>query len=132
MMLVEVGRMKPKEVTRLFLARHNDHDVDGVMALFADDARFEIPGRLVRCGKEEIRQTEEWEAAVHDVLRTGDLVEADAEVSFRAFEANDWLKAVGVDELAYTSMTVEVRDGRITHVTAAVAPDSYNAMQRTH
>ena len=132
MMLVEVGRMKPKEVTRLFLARHNDHDVDGVMALFADDARFEIPGRLVRCGKEEIRQTEEWEAAVHDVLRTGDLVEADAEVSFRAFEGNDWLKAVGVDELAYTSMTVEVRDGRITHITAAMPPDAYNAMQRTH
>jgi len=124
--------MKPKEVARLYLARHNAHDVDGVMALFAEEARFEIPGRLIRCGKEEIRQTEEWEAAVNDSLRTGDLVEADAEVSFRAFEANDWLRAAGVDELRYTSMTVEVRDGRITYVTAALAPDSYNAMQRPH
>ncbi len=124
--------MKPKEVTRLYLARHNAHDVDGVMALFAEEARFEIPGRLIRCGTEEIRQTEEWEAAVHDHLRAGDLVEADTEVSFRAFEANDWLRAAGVDELAYTSMTVEVRDGRITTVTAALAPDSYNAMQRPH
>ena len=124
--------MKPKEVTRLYLARHNDNDVEGVMALFAEDARFEIPGRLIRCGKEEIRQTEEWEAAVHDHLRTGELVEADGEVSFRAFEANDWLRAAGVDELRYTSMTVEVYDGRITCVTAAMAPDSYNAMQRPH
>ena len=124
--------MKPKEVARLYLVRHNAHDVDGVMALFDEEARFEIPGRLIRCGKEEIRQTEEWEAAVHDHLRAGDLVEADAEVSFRAFEANDWLRAAGVDELRYTSMTVEVRDGRITHVTAALAPDSYNAMQRAH
>ena len=124
--------MKPKEVTRLYLVRHNAHDVDGVMALFAEDARFEIPGRLVRCGKEEIRQTEEWEAAVRDHLRAGDLVEADAEVSFRAFEANDWLRAAGVEELRYTSMTVEVRDGHITQVTAALAPDSYNAMQRPH
>ncbi len=124
--------MKPKEITRLYLARHNAHDVDGVMALFAEDARFEIPGRLVRCGKEEIRQTEEWEAAVHDHLRAGDLVEADAEVSFRAFEANDWLLAAGVDELRYTSMTVEVRDGHITLVTAALSPDSFNAMQRPH
>ncbi len=122
--------MNPKEVTRLYLARHNAHDVDGVMALFADDALFEIPGRLVRCGKEEIRQTEEWEAAVHDRLRTGDLVQADGEVSFRAFEANDWLQAAGVTELRYTSMTVEVRDGHITHMTAALEPDSYNAMQR--
>lgn len=124
--------MKPKEVARLYLARHNAHDVDGVMALFAEDARFEIPGRLVRCGKEEIRQTEEWEAAVHDHLRAGDLVEADAEVCFRAFEANDWLRAAGVDELRYTSMTLEVRDGHITQVTAALAPDSFNAMQRPH
>lgn len=124
--------MKPKEVARLYLARHNAHDVDGVMALFAEDARFEIPGRLVRCGKEEIRQTEEWEAAVHDHLRAGDLVEADAEVSFRAFETNDWLSAAGVAELRYTSMTVEVRDGYIALVTAALAPDSYNAMQRPH
>jgi ketosteroid isomerase-like protein len=132
MMPVEVGCMKPKEVARLYLARHNAHDVEGVMALFAEEARFEIPGRLIRCGKEEIRATEEWEAAVHDHLRAGDLVEADAEVSFRAFEANDWLRAVGVDELRYTSMTVEVRDGRITCVTAALAPDAYNAMQRPH
>jgi ketosteroid isomerase-like protein len=124
--------MKPKEVARLYLARHNAHDVDGVMALFAEDACFEIPGRLVRCGKEEIRQTEEWEAAVHDHLRVGDLVEADAEVSFRAFEANDWLLAAGVAELRYTSMTVEVRDGHIAQVTAALAPDSFNAMQRPH
>ena len=124
--------MKPKEVTRLYLARHNAHDVVGVMALFAEDARFEIPGRLVRCGREEIRQTEEWEAAVRDHLRAGDLVEADAEGSFRAFETNDWLRAAGVEELRYTSMTVEVRDGHITQVTAALAPDSYNAMQRPH
>jgi len=124
--------MKPKEVVRLYLDRHNAHDVDGVMTLFAEEARFEMPGRFIRCGKEEIRQTEEWEAAVHDHLRTGELVEADAEVSFRAFEANDWLRAAGVDELRYTSMTVEVRDGRITCLTAAMAPDSYNAMQRPH
>ena len=124
--------MNPKEVVRLYLVRHNAHDVDGVMTLFAEEARFEMPGRFIRCGKEEIRQTEEWEAAVHDHLRTGELVEADAEVSFRAFEANDWLRAAGVDELRYTSMTVEVRDGRITCVTAAIAPDSYNAMQRPH
>ncbi len=124
--------MKPKEVVRLYLVRHNAHDVDGVMTLFAEEARFEMPGRFIRCGKEEIRQTEEWEAAVHDHLRTGELVEADAEVSFRAFEANDWLRAAGVDELRYTSMTVEVRDGRITCLTAAMAPDSYNAMQRPH
>ena len=123
--------MKPKEVTRLYLARHNAHDVDRAMALFAEDAHFEIPGRLIRCGKEEIRQTEEWEAAVRDHLRVGDLVEADAEVSFRAFETNDWLRAAGVEELRYTSMTVEVRDGQITQVTAAVAPDSFNAMQRS-
>ena len=124
--------MNPKEVVRLYLVRHNAHDVDGVMTLFAEEARFEMPGRFIRCGKEEIRQTEEWEAAVHDHLRTGELVEADAEVSFRAFEANDWLRAAGVDELRYTSMTVEVRDGRITCLTAAMAPDSYNAMQRPH
>ena len=69
---------------------------------------------------------------IRDSLRAGDLVEADAEVSFRAFETNDWLRAAGVEELRYTSMTVEVRDGHITQVTAALAPDSYNAMQRPH
>ena len=68
---------------------------------------------------------------MRDHLRAGDLVEADAEVSFRAFETNDWLRAAGVEELRYTSMTVEVRDGQITQVTAAVAPDSFNAMQRS-
>jgi hypothetical protein len=120
----EVGSMRPKEVAKLYLARHNAHDVDGVMALFADNARFEIPGRLVRCGKEEIRLTEEWEASVHDHWRTGDLIEADSEVTFRAFAANDWLRASGVDELPYTSVTLEVRDGRITHVTAALTPEA--------
>ncbi len=122
--------MQPKEVTRLYLARHNAHDVDGVMALFADDAHYEIPGRLVRHGKAEIRQTEEWEAAVHDQLRAGDLVQADHEVCFRAFEANDWLRASGVEELRYTSVTVKVRNGRIVRLTAALSPESYSALQR--
>ena len=122
--------MQPKEVTRLYLARHNAHDVDGVMALFADDAHYEIPGRLVRRGKGEIRQTEEWEAAVHDQMRAGDLVQADHEVSFRAFAANDWLRASGVEELRYTSVTVKVRNGRIVRLTAALSPESYSALQR--
>ena len=122
--------MQPKEVTRLYLARHNAHDVDGVMALFADDAHYEIPGRLVRRGKGEIRQTEEWEAAVHDQMRAGDLVQADHEVSFRAFAANDWLRASGVEELRYTSVTVKVRNGRIVRLTAALSPESYDALQR--
>ena len=43
--------MKPKVVALLYLARLNGHDVDGVMSLFAEDACFDIPGRLVRCGK---------------------------------------------------------------------------------
>lgn len=38
--------MQPKEITRLYLARHNAHDVEGVMALFADDACYEVPAAL--------------------------------------------------------------------------------------
>lgn len=122
--------MKPKEVAQLYLQRHNAHDVEGVMALYADDAQFEIPGRLVRHGKDEIRVTEEWEALVHDNLLAAEMIEADHEVSFRAFEANDWLSASGVRQLRYTSVTLEVRDNRITHVTAALSPDSFAALQR--
>ncbi|HQF71268.1 MAG TPA: nuclear transport factor 2 family protein [Promineifilum sp.] len=124
--------MQPKEVTRLYLARHNAHDVEGVMALFAENACYEIPGRLVRHGKAEIRQTEEWEAAVHDQLRTGDLVQADHEVSFRAFASNEWLRAAGVDELRYTSMTIAVRAGHIIRITAALAPESLRAIETAH
>jgi len=124
--------MQPKEVTRLYLARHNAHDVEGVMALFADNACYEIPGRLIRHGKAEIRQTEEWEAAVHDQLRTGDLVQADHEVSFRAFASNDWLRAAGVDELRYTSMTIKVSHGCIVRITAALAPESSGVFAPVH
>jgi len=122
--------VKPKEVVRLYLERHNAHDVEGVLDLFADDARYEVVGRFVRCGKPEIRLTEEWEAAVHDHLRAGDLVEADGEVSFRAFETNDWLSASGAPELRYTSMTLTVKDDHITHVMAVLPPEAFAVMQR--
>lgn len=102
------------------------------MALFADNACYEIPGRLIRYGKAEIRQTEEWEAAVHDQLRTGDLVQADHEVSFRAFASNDWLRAAGVDELRYTSMTIKVSHDRIVRITAALAPESSGVLAPVH
>ncbi len=122
--------MRPREVARLYLERHNAHDVEGVMALYADDACFEIPGRLLRRGKDEIRVTEEWEALVHDNILAAEMIEADHEVSFRAFEANDWLNASGVRQLRYTSVTLVVRDNRITHVTAALAPDQIDTLQR--
>lgn len=121
--------MKPKEVARLYLDRHNAHDVEGVLALFAEDAQLEIPGRLVRRGKEEIRVTEEWEALVHDNLYAPEMVEADNEVSFRAFEANDWLNASGVRQLRYTSVTIVVEGDRITRITAALSPESWAALQ---
>lgn len=121
--------MKPKEVARLYLQRHNAHDVEGVLALFADDAEFEIPGRLLRRGKEEIRVTEEWEALVHDNIQAPDLVEADNEVTFRAFEANDWLSAAGVRQLRYTSVTIAVEGDRIKRITAAISPESWAALQ---
>jgi hypothetical protein len=112
------------------LERHNAHDVDGVLDLFTDDARFEVAGRFVRCGKPEIRLTEEWEAAVHAHLRAGDLVEADGEVTFRAFETNDWLRANGLPELCYTSMTLVVKDDHITHVVAVLPPEAFATKQR--
>jgi hypothetical protein len=96
---------------------HNNHDVEGVMALFADDIQFETVGEWVIGGKNKVRDLEEWDAALNDHLAFKSLTVSGGAVTGTATERSDLLSLAGFEEFRYDSVTVEFRGDLINRIT---------------
>lgn len=96
------------------------HRVDDLLDLFNDDAQFQIVGHSTLLGKQEIRNAFEYDAAANTELRFINFVPRQDGLTCQLVAQNDRLKAMGVDEVLYTSCMVSLKDGRIQRFVATV------------
>lgn len=90
-----------------------NHEVDKLMDMFAEDAKFHIDGQNPLIGKEEIRSIFEYDAGVNGELVFINCTSEGDTVSCQVLERNDRLKASGINELLYPSCAFTFRDGLI-------------------
>lgn len=113
--------MKPTELVQLYFDRHNAGDVEGVMALYDDEAVFEMAGNFVRHGKNELREMELFDASVHEHLVVTKMVEINGQIHCQVNAGSDFLKAVNIPALHYAGCIFAVEDDEIERITAVMA-----------
>ena len=90
-----------------------NHDVDKIMDMFAEDAKFHIDGQNPLIGKDLIRSIFEYDAGVNGELEFINCSSEGDTVSCQILERNDRLKASGINELFYPSCVFTFSDGLI-------------------
>lgn len=95
----------------------NHHAVDTVMAMFADDAEFEIVGQFTLVGKQQIQAVFEYDAGVNTELQFINCTSEGDTVTCQVVERNDRLEAIGISKLQYTSCVLTFKDGLIQKFT---------------
>ncbi len=128
------GGRSPSEATAVawleaYEAAHNAFDVDAAMALFADDAEFELVGQGTLRGLTAIRALHEYDRGIRAQVTFRDCRPGGATVTCVADEANDWLAAAGLEALVYPSSVFTFDDrGRIRRIAATLSPEGAAAM----
>jgi len=90
-------------VVAAFQDAANRHAIDEVMAMFADDAAFELEGLTRLVGKKEIRSIFEYDAGVKGEIQLINCTATADTVSCQLLETNDRLRVAGLDKLLYPS-----------------------------
>ena len=96
-----------------FFEAANQHAVEKIMALFNDNAEFELVGLYRVEGKEQIWNVFEYDAGVNTKLDFSCLQIDGDTVKGWMIEKNDRLEAIGFKKLDYPICTLEFRGGRI-------------------
>lgn len=106
------------DLVQTFLTAANQNDSEKVLAMFNDNAEFELVGVYRVEGKEQIRNVFEYDAGVHTKLEFSDpQVEGDM-VKGWLVERNDRLAAIGFNKLDYPFCALTFRNGRIPKFSA--------------
>ncbi len=96
----------------------NRHAIDTVLAMFAEEAEFEIVGLTKLTGKPQIRAIFEYDAGVNGDLQFINRTATGDTVTCQLVERNDRLAAIGIDPLFYPSCVFVFKAGRIQRFTA--------------
>ena len=102
----------------------NQYNVDKVMTMFTEDAKFEIMGISKFSGKEQVKNIFEYDVGVNTQLQFINCKSHGNTVSGQILERNDRLEAIGIGELKYSSCTFVFRDNLIESFTAEI-PDEF-------
>lgn len=107
----------------------NRKDVNKVLAMFTDDAEFELVGVSKYSGKEQIRNVFEYDIGVNTELKFINCKAHGNTVSGQLLERNDRLDTIGFGELKYSSCTFIFRDNQIYSFTAEIPAEfiQYNS-----
>lgn len=94
--------------------------VSDLLDLFNDDAQYQIMDHSTLIGKEMIRQAFEYDAGANTELRFMNVLPHGDGLACQLIARNDRLKAMGLDEVFYTSCTISIKEGRIQKFVAMV------------
>lgn len=108
----------------------NRHAIDEVMAMFADDAEFELEGLTRLVGKKEIRSIFEYDAGVNGEIRLINCTATSDAVSCQLVETNDRLRLAGLDKLLYPSCVLAFEKGLIRSWRAIPDPGPARAFDK--
>jgi len=98
--------------------------VNDFLDLFNEDAQFQIIGHSTLNGKEKIRKVFEYDAAANTELRFSNFVPNRNALTCQLLARNDRLKAMGIDNVFYTSCIISLREGRIQQFVATLEEEA--------
>jgi hypothetical protein len=119
-----------REIVRSYIEAHNNHDVNTVMAFYADNCRYEEEGFFSREGKAELRAKELWDKAVNGALEVKRLQVRGNTVVGTAAEYSDYYTAAGLTSYDYDEIKFEFQSGRIKEI--KVVPNTDSSTQFTN
>ena len=94
--------------------------VNDFLDLFSEDAQFQIVGHSTLVGKEKISKVFEYDAAANTELRFSNFVPNRNGLTCQLIARNDRLKAMGIDNVFYTSCVILLKEGRIQQFVATI------------
>ncbi len=118
------------ERVRAYESTYNAHDVEKLMAFYADDIRFEIVGVWVKRGKEPVRELAEWDKTTNMHVTISDISVNGNTVTCKLIETNDWWKLAGMGEVHYEPTVLIFRDGLICDIRATMTQEGVDAYAR--
>lgn len=120
---------KPVSVVKSFEKAYNNHDLDKLLSLYAEDISFEVVGQFMLQGKEELRSLTEYHFALNIQMSLRQYRTNGDSVVCELTETNDWLKTAGIEK-AYYSATFVVNNGLIRSLRAELTPEKKQALKR--
>lgn len=111
--------------------RVNADNVEGVLELWADDGIYDMKGTFSLKGKVALRGLAEWDSVVHTQLTFHDIVTEGDTVLADVVESNEWLSAVGIEQLVHPSTIIVFRDGLISRIESDTDTAGTNALRRS-
>jgi len=104
--------------------------VESVLALFADSATVQTKGMPLLAGKDALRGMAEWDSVLHTRLTFYDMVTTGDTVLANVVESNDWLAALGIEEIFHPTTRVVFRENVIIRIESET--DSIDASALRH
>jgi len=120
---------KPADVITAYQEAVNAGDIDRVMSLYADEARFQVPGLFDLQGPEALRGLAQYDRVLNTVLEFSRMEIRGDTVYCQAKETNDWIETADIGEFYYEGVIV-VRRGRIETIEASFTPETDRAFRR--
>jgi limonene-1,2-epoxide hydrolase len=117
---------KPADIVKSYQEAYNNHDLERVLALYAEDVRFEIVGEISLHGKEQLRELTEYDFVLNIHMSCGPCQTKGDSVMCELTETNDWLKTAGIRKAHYLA-TFVVTDGLIQSIRAELIPETDQA-----
>ncbi len=102
----------------------DQYRVDDFLDLFNEDAQFQIVGHSILSGKGKIREVFEYDAGASTELRFINFVPHYNALTCQLFARNDRLKAMGIDNVFYTSCILSLKEGRIQQFVAIIEEET--------
>jgi len=127
--LVLACGQKPADIIMAYQEAVNAGNIDKVMSLYADQARFRVPGLVDLQGVEALRGLAQYHHELHTTLEFSQMEARGDTVFVEAKETNDWIETADIGEFYYQAVIV-VRRGRIESIEAAFTPETDQAFRR--
>ena len=114
---------KPADIVKSYQEAYNNHDLERVLALYAQNVNLERVGQVSLQGKEELRELTEYDFALNIHMSCGPCKTKGDSVMCELTETNDWLKTAGLREARYLA-TFVVTDGLIQSIRSERTPET--------
>ncbi len=120
---------QPADVVKAYQEAYNEGDVDRLMSLYAEDARFRVAGLFDLQGREALRELAEYDQALHTKLEFSQMKILGDTVICQVKETNDWIETADIGEF-YHQGAVVVRRGLISAIDVTFTPETDHAYRR--
>lgn len=103
---------------------HNKHEIDKVLSLYKDDAKFILVGAWVAEGKDKLRERFNWDFSINGSLKFIDYQTIKDTVTCKIEERNDFFRLLDIDVVKYDYAKFIFEDRLIKEVKAKLNQDS--------